>query len=50
MFASGSSWRTRRQTSGPSISGIIQSRIASVGSVAARRLHACAPSPTSVVL
>ena len=34
MFASGRSARTRRQTSGPSIFGIIQSRIASVGSVA----------------
>ena len=37
MLASGSSCRTRRQTSGPSMPGIIQSRIASVGSVATRR-------------
>src|SRR5437588_137686 len=51
MFASGRSCRTRRQTSGPSISGIIQSRIAIVGSVAARSLsHACTPSLTSAIL
>src|SRR5438876_1470090 len=47
MFASGRSRRTRRHTSGPSSSGIIQSRIASVGTVAARRYaSARAPSPT----
>ena len=53
MFASGSSWRTRRQTSGPSISGIIQSRIASVGSVATPqaipRLRAVADERRAVV-
>ena len=40
MLTSERSSRTRRQTSGPSIFGIIQSRMASVGSVAA-----CRPRP-----
>src|SRR5437879_105261 len=42
MLASGSCCRTRRQTSGPSSCGIIQSSTASVGCGVSRRMHAAA--------